>query len=76
MCNNITCAGQYTVDLINNNISRDVQEMCIAAMMENTGYLTPCPNYTRQNQSYITANQKSVWADAHCSRNEIIMFII
>ncbi len=102
------------MDLINNNISRDVQEMCIAAMMEYTGCLTPCPNYTRQNQSYITANQKtvwaepplkrtalatanqktvwaepplkrtalatanqkSVWADAHCSRNEIIMFII
>ncbi len=27
------------MDLINNNISRDVQEICIAAMMENSGYL-------------------------------------
>ncbi len=42
MCNKIQCAGQYTVDLINNNISRDVQEICIAAMMENSGYLTVC----------------------------------
>ncbi len=24
----IKCAGQYTVDLINNNISRNVQEKC------------------------------------------------
>ncbi len=28
MCNKITCAGQYTVDLINNNIGRYVQEEC------------------------------------------------
>ncbi len=28
MCNKVKCAGQYTVDLINNNISRDVQEDC------------------------------------------------
>ncbi len=28
MCNKITCAGQYTVDLINNNISRNMQEEC------------------------------------------------
>ncbi len=26
MCNEIKCAIQYTVDLINNNINRDVQE--------------------------------------------------
>ncbi len=26
MCNKIKCAIQYTVDLINNNINRDVQE--------------------------------------------------
>ncbi len=39
MCNKIKCAGQYTVDLINNNISRDVQEICIAAMMEHSGIL-------------------------------------
>ncbi len=26
MCNEIKCAIQYTVDIINNNISRDVQE--------------------------------------------------
>ncbi len=25
-CNKIKCAGQYTVDLINNNIIMDVQE--------------------------------------------------
>ncbi len=42
MCNKIKCAGQYTVVLINNNISRDVQEICIAAMMENSGSLTVC----------------------------------
>ncbi len=28
MCNRIKCAGQYTLDLINNNITRDVQEEC------------------------------------------------
>ncbi len=28
MCNEIKCAIQYTVDLINNNINRDVQEAC------------------------------------------------
>ncbi len=28
MCNKIKCAGQYTVDFINNNISRNVQEEC------------------------------------------------
>ncbi len=28
MCNKTKCAAQYTVDLINNNISRDVQEGC------------------------------------------------
>ncbi len=28
MCNEIKCAIQYTVDLINNNINRDVQEQC------------------------------------------------
>ncbi len=48
MCNEIKCAIQYTVDLINININRDVQEECanrlyryihIAAirMMENNG---------------------------------------
>ncbi len=28
------------MDLINNNISRNVQEIYIAAIMENSGYLT------------------------------------
>ncbi len=28
MCTKIKCALQYTVDLINNNINRDVQEEC------------------------------------------------
>ncbi len=42
MCNKIKFAGQYSVDFINNIISRDVQEICIAAMMENSGYLTVC----------------------------------
>ncbi len=28
MCNEIKCAGQYTEDLINNNINQDVQEEC------------------------------------------------
>ncbi len=32
MYNKIKCAEQYTVDLINNNISRDVQTGC-------TGYI-------------------------------------
>ncbi len=27
MCNEIKCAIQYTVDLINNNINRDVQRI-------------------------------------------------
>ncbi len=29
MCNEIKCAIQYTVDLINNNINGDVQEECV-----------------------------------------------
>ncbi len=28
MCHEIKCAIQYTVDLINNNLNRDVQEEC------------------------------------------------
>ncbi len=28
MCNKIKCAIQYTLDLINNKINRDVQEEC------------------------------------------------
>ncbi len=28
MCNKIKCAIQYTVDLIHNNINRDLQEEC------------------------------------------------
>ncbi len=28
MSNKIKCAKQYTVDLMNNNINRDVQEEC------------------------------------------------
>ncbi len=28
MCNKIKCLGQYTVDLINNNISRNGKEEC------------------------------------------------
>ncbi len=32
MCNKIKCAGQYTVDLINNTISWNVQTGC-------TGYI-------------------------------------
>ncbi len=28
MCNKINCAIQYTVDLKNNNVNRDVQEEC------------------------------------------------
>ncbi len=35
MCNEIKCAIQNTVDLINNNINRDVQEECA-----NTGMYT------------------------------------
>ncbi len=35
MCNKIKCAGQYTVHLINNNISRNVQEECANMMMTN-----------------------------------------
>ncbi len=37
MCNKIKCAGQYTVDLIDNNISRDVQ--AATWMMDNNAYL-------------------------------------
>ncbi len=44
MCNKIKCAGQYTVDLINNNISRNVliQGIYIAAIwtVEINEYLT------------------------------------
>ncbi len=28
MCNKIKCAGQYTVYLINNDISKNVQDEC------------------------------------------------
>ncbi len=44
MCYKIKCAGQYTVDLINNNISRNVliQGIYIEAiwMVEDNEYLT------------------------------------
>ncbi len=48
MCNKIKCAVMYTVDLINNNMSRDVQTGCIGyiqyiaaiQMLENNQYLT------------------------------------
>ncbi len=33
MCNKINYAIQYTVDLINNNINRDVQEECANSFM-------------------------------------------
>ncbi len=32
MCNKIKCAIQYTVDLINSNINRDVQEECASKL--------------------------------------------
>ncbi len=38
MCNKIKCAGQYIVDLINNPISRDVQEEC-ANRLYRPGYM-------------------------------------
>ncbi len=41
MCNKKRCAGQYTVDLINNNISRDVQEECannLVPFLPDTGF--------------------------------------
>ncbi len=37
MCNEIKCAIQSTVDLINININRDVQEECANRLMENDG---------------------------------------
>ncbi len=37
MCNEIKCAIQYTVDLINNNINRDAAEEC--AKFGCTGYV-------------------------------------
>ncbi len=37
MCNKIKCAIQYTVDLINNNINRDVQEECANRLYQ--GYI-------------------------------------
>ncbi len=45
MCNKIECAGQDTVDLINNNVmcKKNVQTSCteyIAVRMENNEYLT------------------------------------
>ncbi len=46
MCNKIKCAIQYAVDLINNNIRRNVQgctryiHITAIQMMENSEYLT------------------------------------
>ncbi len=39
MCNEIKCAIQYTVDLINNNINRDVQTARRMCKHGCTGYV-------------------------------------
>ncbi len=46
MCNEIKCAIQYTVDLINNNINRDVQEECVNRLYRvYTHYIESCKCY-------------------------------
>ncbi len=57
MCNKIKCAKQYTEDLINSNINRDVQEECA-----NRLYLvyTRSSNTDDENSECITVDKLSL----------------
>ncbi len=48
MCNEITCAIKYTVDLINNHINRGVQEECA------NGLYRVCTHYIESCKCYET----------------------
>ncbi len=50
MCNKIKCAIQYTVDLINNNINRDVQEGCANRLYQ---VYTHSSNADDENSEYL-----------------------
>ncbi len=53
MCNEIKCAIQYTVDLINNTINRDVQRnVQTARRMCKHG----CTGYVHIKQSHVNVN--------------------
>ncbi len=53
MCNEIKCAIQYTVDLINNNINRDVQRnVQTARRMCKHG----CTGYVHIKLSHVNVN--------------------
>ncbi len=51
MCNKIKCTIQYTVDLINNNINRDVQEECANRLYR---VHTHGNNTDDENSEYLT----------------------
>ncbi len=53
MCNEIKCAIQYSVDLINNIINRDVQEEC-ANNKKNVQ--TGCTGYVHIKLSHVNVN--------------------
>ncbi len=50
MCNKIKCAIQYTVDLINNNINRYVQEGCANRLYR---VYTHSSNADDENSEYL-----------------------
>ncbi len=49
MCNEIKCAIQYTVDIINNNINRDLLEECGC-----TGYVHIAAMRMKENNECFT----------------------
>ncbi len=56
MCNKIKCAKQYTEDLINNNINRDVQEGCGNRLYQ---VYTCSSNTDDENSECVTVNKLS-----------------
>ncbi len=52
MCNKIKCAKQYTKDLINSNINRDVQEECANKLYR----VYTCSSNTDKNSECFTVN--------------------
>ncbi len=57
MCNKKKCAIQYTVDLINNNINRDVQEKCANRLYR---VYTRSSNTDDENSECITVDKFSL----------------
>ncbi len=57
MCNEIKCAIQYTVELITNNINRDVHEEC-ANSKKNVQ--TGCTRYVHIKLSHVNVMRPSL----------------